>query len=76
VTLMNHKNVPWLVLAAVLVLVGLSVGGVSVTPVVYPLILLACPLMMFWMMRGMNSGDGGGNNDHDHSSPHSDSTSS
>lgn len=68
---MNHKYVPWLILAAVLVLVGLSWGGVSVTPVVYPLILLACPLMMFWMMRGMNGGGGGGSNDADHSTHHS-----
>lgn len=56
---MNHKYAPWLILAALLVLIGLYWGGVSVTPVVYPLILLACPLMMFWMMRGMNGGHRG-----------------
>lgn len=70
---MNHKYAPWLILAAVIVLIGLSWGGVSVTPLVYPLILLACPLMMFWMMRGMNGGHRG-SNDADHSSHHSDST--
>jgi len=72
---MNHKYVPWLVLAAVIVLIGLSWSGVSVTPVIYPLILLACPLMMIWMMRGMNGGSGGSSNDADRSGHHSDSAS-
>jgi hypothetical protein len=67
---MNHKYVPSLLLAAVIVLIGMSLGGFAVTPIVYPLILLACPLMMIWMMRGMHGNNG------DHDSHHNDSAAS
>ncbi len=57
---MNHQQMlkPMLVGAGVLVV--LAVVGVPVGAVVLPLVLLACPLMMFFMMRNMDHGG------HDH----------
>ena len=57
---------PALALIAIVVVlrfVGVNVGAFAP----YGLLLLVCPLMMFFMMRGMNNGDGG-HDDHDHAS--------
>ena len=47
-------------LAAIVSIFGLSALGVSIPVGVVYLVVLACPLMMVFMMRGMN---------HDHASP-------
>ena len=58
---MNHQQMlkPMLIGAAVLVV--LAVAGLPVGALVLPLVVLACPLMMFFMMRNMDHGG------HDHS---------
>lgn len=53
---MNHQHMLKPVLIGAGVLVVLGVAGVPVPGLVLPLILLACPLMMFFMMRGMEHG--------------------
>jgi hypothetical protein len=37
----------------------LTAIGVSVTSLIVPLLVLACPVMMFFMMRGMHEGTRG-----------------
>jgi hypothetical protein len=49
------------------VLVVLGVAGLPVGNLLPFLILLACPLMMVFMMRGMDHGGAGHNEQHDHS---------
>ncbi len=56
---MKHSNrmTTYLIGAAVLAVVMIAFGapGISVVPLLF---VLVCPLMMFMMMRGMNSKDG------------------
>jgi hypothetical protein len=54
-------------LAAILVLFGLSALGVSIPTAAVYLVVLACPLMMVFMMFGM-SHDRDDHDDHDASS--------
>ena len=56
---MNHQQMikPMLIGAALLFALGLA--GLPVGNLLPFLILLACPLMMVFMMRGMNHGGGG-----------------
>ncbi len=63
---MNHQGMfkPILIAAAVPAVLGIV--GVPVGVVVWPLILLACPLMMFFMMRGMGHGRGHSHEEHLH----------
>lgn len=58
---MKREQVPLYAIAAVVLVGGLIFAGVS--PIF--LLLLACPLMMIFMMRGMDHG--GTNHDHDES---------
>ena len=55
----------------------LTVLGVPVLTYLPLLIVLACPLMMFFMMRGMDHGGGGchGSHDHNDGQRHGDDTS-
>ena len=58
---MNHQQMLKPMLVGAGVLATLALVGVPVGAVVLPLVLLACPLMMFFMMRNMDHGG------HDHS---------
>ena len=58
--MVHRKYIAWAVLAALVVVVGLGLGGFSILPWAYALVALACPVMMLFMMRGMH---GGGSND-------------
>ncbi|MCZ4102834.1 MULTISPECIES: DUF2933 domain-containing protein [Streptomyces] len=74
----NTRNYGLYAIAVAIAVVGALALGVPLGNLALPLIVLACPLMMFFMMRGMNSGDdiqrrGRGHNDapkdrdlHDH----------
>ncbi len=53
----NHSWMHAGIIAAILVVFGLGALGVTVPTAVIYLILLACPLMMVFMMFGMNHGD-------------------
>jgi hypothetical protein len=55
---MGRDKMPTFVLAAAIVVGALVWVGVPLAALALPLILLACPLMMIFMMRGMNH-DGG-----------------
>lgn len=60
---MKREQLPLYTIALAVLIVGLVYAGVPLgTLAVLPLILV-CPLMMWFMMRGM--GRGGMNHDHD-----------
>jgi hypothetical protein len=61
------KNMPAYVLAAAIVVAGLVIAGVPATALFTLLLLAGCPLMMFFMMRGMG-GEGHGHRHDD--TPH------
>ncbi|KOV74242.1 hypothetical protein ADL00_02560 [Streptomyces sp. AS58] len=55
---MNDKrNYGMYAVAAAIVVVGALVVGASLESLVWLALVAACPLMMFFMMRGMNSHD-------------------
>ena len=54
---MHGKAMNYLVVAGVSVVVGLLVAGTSVRSLLPLLFVLACPLMMVFMMRGMRGGN-------------------
>jgi hypothetical protein len=65
---MKREQMPLYAIALAVLIVGLVYAGVPLgTLVVLPLILV-CPLMMLFMMRGMGGMDRGGAN-HDHDQP-------
>jgi hypothetical protein len=67
---MRREQLPLYAIALAVLVVGLAFAGVPVgILLVLPLILL-CPLMMIFMMRGMNHG--GTNHDHDQPSGEAD----
>ncbi len=55
---MKQNQLPTYVIIAVAVAVVLVVRGGSLTSLLLFAILLTCPLMMVFMMRGMNHGGG------------------
>ncbi len=57
----------YLVVAAAAVVVGFTVSGTPVTRLLPFLAVLACPLMMAFMMRAMGGHGGQGGCGHDHS---------
>lgn len=73
---MNSRYLPWYAIALALLVVGLAVGGVSMSTLLVALVVLACPVMMMFMMGSHGHGDdhdkaGGGtpgdaNTRHDH----------
>ncbi len=60
--MLNNRYLPWFVLGAVTLVIGLALSGMSV-PWVYIVIALACPVMMLFMMGGMDSGGSTGTTD-------------
>ena len=66
---MNHKYVLWYAGGALLLVLVLAITGVSLTPWVYMLIALACPLMMMFMMGNMHGGGPGSGTGQDDSHP-------
>ena len=53
---MNRQQLPMYALALAVLIVGLAAVGVPVTTLLFGLIVLACPLMMMFMMGGMHHG--------------------
>ena len=72
---MNTQQMVRPALVAGAVLVALVVAGLPVAYLGLLVLILACPLMMFFMMRGMGGMDHGGGgphddvHDHDHAGP-------
>jgi len=60
---MRSNRLPIYALAAAILIVGLVALGMPVGMVFILAILVACPLMMFFMMRGMHGGGTHGGND-------------
>lgn len=66
---MKREQLPLYAIALAVLIVGLVYAGVPLgTLVVLPLIL-ACPLMMMFMMRGMGGMGGGSGMNHEHDAP-------
>lgn len=53
---MNKRNYGMYVLAAAIVVVGSLLLGASLQSLIWLALVAACPLMMFFMMRGMHGG--------------------
>lgn len=62
---MNSQQMVKPALVAGAVLVVLVVAGLPVAYLGFVLLILACPLMMFFMMRGMGGMDHGAGGSHD-----------
>ncbi|MGW3108436.1 DUF2933 domain-containing protein [Streptomyces sp. NPDC001100] len=54
---MKGRNFAPYVIVAALVLVGLVALGVPLSTLLFLVLVLCCPLMMFFMMRGMHGND-------------------
>ena len=55
---MNHQSLMKPLLAAGALVIVLAALGVPVGYLALPLLIVACPLMMFFMMRGMDHSGG------------------
>jgi hypothetical protein len=72
---MKLQHISWYAIALVAAIVGALALGVPVSTVVLLLIVLACPLMMMFMMGGHNMGcSHGSDHDADDIHRHRDST--
>ena len=65
---MKREQLPLYALALAVLIVGLAFAGVPVGTLALLPFVLACPLMMFFMMRGMDHGGSHRTNDEDHDS--------
>jgi len=68
---MRKEQLPLYAIAAAILVVGLAYAGVSLTTVLPLFVFLACPLMMFFMMRNM---DDMGHDGHHDETPRFDSS--
>jgi hypothetical protein len=62
----NNRNYGLYAIAVAIAFVGALTLGVPLGTLAFLLILLACPLMMFFMMRGMHGGDDMNGRGHGH----------
>jgi Protein of unknown function (DUF2933) len=67
---MKNKNYGWYAVAVAIVVVGALWAGLPVSTLAVFTLFLACPLMMFFMMRGMHGG--AGHDQHSAGGPHDD----
>ncbi|MEW2081034.1 hypothetical protein [Streptomyces sp. NPDC005283] len=65
----NHRNYGLYAIAVSIALVGALALGVPLGTLAFLLILLGCPLRMFFMMRGIHGGDDMQGRGHDHDDP-------
>ncbi len=73
---MNNRNYGLYAVALAIVVVGALWLGLPLGTLALFGLVLVCPLMMIFMMRGMHGGDGHGAHGDDHSDDHSDRTTS
>ena len=67
---MHGTHMRYLLVAAAALVVGLLAAGTPVQSLLPYVLLLACPLMMVFMMRGMGGHAGRGNDHHGDQSHH------
>ena len=66
---MMRQHLPYYAIAAAILIVGLAAFGVPVSNLLFLGVILICPLMMLFMMRGMHGGGGDNtkdSNSHEH----------
>jgi hypothetical protein len=64
---MRREQLPLYAMALAVLMVGLAFAGVPMGTLIVLLIFLACPLMMIFMMRGMDHGSAPRDrDDHEH----------
>lgn len=66
---MNHQTLLKPLLGAAALVIVLAALGLPVSYLAVPLVIVACPLMMFFMMRGM-SHDGRSDDNSNSDTPH------
>ena len=70
---MKNRNYGLYAIAAAIAVVGALALGVPISTLGFLAIVLVCPLMMLFMMRGMHGGEGHnatGDDERDRSKPH------
>jgi Protein of unknown function (DUF2933) len=60
---MRRQHLPFYAIAAAILIVGLVALGVPFSRLSFLAVVLICPLMMMFMMRGMHGGKGHGGAD-------------
>lgn len=60
---MKRQHLPMYAVALAILVVGLAFAGVPVQTMLFGLIVLACPLMMIFMMGGHGGDAGSGRHD-------------
>jgi Protein of unknown function (DUF2933) len=65
------RRQPWglYAIALAILVVGLVALGVPASTLLFAALVLACPLMMMFMMSGMHGGHGGSGKDREHDDP-------
>ena len=74
---MNKRNYGLYAIAVAIAVVGALALGVPVSTLGFLALVLVCPLMMLFMMRGMHGGNGHdakGDDDRDRAAPHDHTT--
>jgi type III secretory pathway component EscV len=66
---MKREQLPLYAIALAVLIVGLAFVGVPLSTLLILPLILACPLMMIFMMRGMDHGGSSHNQDHDQHAP-------
>lgn len=61
---MTRDSLPTMLGIGTIAAVALVISGVPLATLVLPLVVLACPLMMIFMMRGLGHADGQGQGGH------------